>query len=321
MSDAPIVTVTDTQIIYRASALGMCKRALYAARMRENPMSPPPALQRVFDQGHELEAGILYALAKDEGWVIDPDSEQRTLEISITETGGREVVVRGHVDAVGFNPLADDQTPMPIDAKAFSQSTLDKFLTEGINAFPHYAWQMSFYALAMDTESFCMPLWNKDENNLTVKVFHSLPYDQNDIFHRIAEIEVLAAESDRIPYDAVDCLGTWGCPFRYLHDEKEVGTLDERLAQQVEKYWALSNEIKTLETRKKDLAKLLIEILNKDDDLRHFKNAIYSVNLVSNPKRLNIKAIKELIVDAGLDINDYYTPGEGLSLRVKKAGE
>jgi hypothetical protein len=312
MSDAPIVYTDNNNIYYRASALGSCLRALWAARSNFTPKPPPPALQKVFDEGHFLEPTIL-ALLVSRGWKIWAPQKEVTLHVG-TIASGQQLYVIGHVDALGQRPT--DPTFMPVDAKAFSQSTMDSFLGNGIASFPHYAWQQSVYAIALGREQFCLPLFNKETEELTIKVYDSLPYNYEDIQDRVFMVEGLY-ESTTDP-TTIDCPGSWGCPFHYLHDAASVDSLSAEQQQMALTHLALKRKIDTLSTARSTIGSALQSSLNYSDGLRTFNGEGVQVTVVSNPKRFNQQKAKEVLTQKGEDVNDYYIESDGESIRVKE---
>lgn len=323
MSDSPIVHVDHDaeKIYYRASSLGSCSRRLLAARQGLAPVPPPAALQKAFDEGHELEASILYDLVKTYGWEIKEGSQQAECSISIGwNEDGYELVVVGHVDALG-RPYGAYEKWMPIDAKAFAQSTFDQFQANGIRSFPHYYYQQNAYAVGFDATQYCLPLWNKDKKQMgAVRVFDVDPDEAYELIcGKVWEIENLV--KDRIPVTNVDCPGTWGCPYPYLHDSKPVDQLSPDLIDRVEAYTALKRKIDALTTARKAIGDALLSDLQGEGDASTFVGGGFTVSLVNNPKRLNTQKVKELLTEAGLPLEDYYTPGEGVSMRIKENGE
>jgi hypothetical protein len=311
LSDAPAVQLSDNCIIYRASALGSCIRRMVAARRGFDPKPPPAKLQAAFDEGHALEPVILNLLA-ERGW--DLKNPQAEVEFGVgTNPQGQRLIVRGHVDAMGRPPTGGMW--MPVDAKAFAQSTYDNFFATGINAFPHYSWQQSVYAHATYSRSFCLPIFNKDDGQLNVKVFHTIPHSIRDIKDRIDTIENLA--TSQADFSSITCPASWGCPYDYLHDHKPVETLPNELTQLVKNYIAVKRRIEAYSKARSVLADLIQSGLPQDGGTT-FRGEDAIVSLVSNSKRIDTQKVKELLVEAGLDPDEYYTPGQGQHIVVKE---
>lgn len=310
MSDAPAVQVTDDSVIYRASALGSCERRLLAARLGFDPKPPPAKLQAAYDEGHRLEPIILKRLEDDYHWVLEQHQAEMQLHLG-TGPDGRELYIVGHVDCLGTPPGGKHW--MPVDAKAFAQSTLQDFLAAGLLAFPHYAWQQSCYCEGFHTENFCLPLYNKDTDTMRVKVYDTHPYSYEDIQERVYHIEGLVKFADVIN---VPCSADWGCPYDYLHDRKPVDTLPDELAQLVRNYLTVKHKLDAYTKARSVLAELIQKGLPQDGTT--FRGEDATVSLVNNSKRIDTQKVKELLVEAGLDPDDYYTPGEGQHIVVKE---
>jgi hypothetical protein len=314
MSDAPTVAVSDGKVLYRASALGGCKRRLLAARLGYDPKPPPARLQQAFARGHELEPTILALLETNYGWTLESGSNQASMELHLgSGPDGRELYVVGHVDALGTPPGGTHY--MPVDAKAFAQSTMDSFLADGILAFPHYAWQQSAYCEGFGVNKFCLPLYNKDTKQLTVKVYETHPYSYDDIQARVYEIEELAAAHYDIT--TVQCDASWGCPYDYLHDVKTPDQLPEALTALVNNYLLASRKAAAFAKAKKVLADLIADGL-PDDGGTTFVGETATVSIVNNPKRMDTQKVKELLTEANLPLDDYYIQGEGTHITIKE---
>lgn len=315
--DSAVVTIDDKaqNIYYRASGLGGCPRRLWAARSKFDAKPPPAALQKAFDKGHELEPMIL-ALAEERlntkfTWY----QQETTLSLGVN-AAGQNLWVVGHVDAVYRSPNLGG---IPVDAKAFAQSTMNDFLANGIESFPHYAYQQSVYALGLNTTRFILPLYNKDTEELIIKQYDSLPVTREQITMKVLEIELAfenGSSSDDIPCDS-----SWGCPYSYLHDEKDDESLTSSDLETAIAYNRVSEKIKSLESAKSILGKRLLESLDYTDDLRKFTSPSVTVSVINNSKRFDQQRAKEYLTNAGEDIKTFYTPGTGqhITVSVNKA--
>jgi hypothetical protein len=317
MSDAPIVQVTNDRVVYRASAIGNCLRALCAARLSYNPQPPPPALQKAYDEGHKYEPIALAKLQQEHGWRLEGNSEQHEVILNLGITGGRRIDIVGHVDALGRPPGAPNF--MPIDVKSFSQTSVDDFL--GNSLFPHgYDWQQSVYALALGRDNFCLPLYNKDTGELTVKIYDTLPHTYEEIADRIAKIELFCASTPEL-VSSVECPSSWGCPYSYLHDAKPVAPIPVPALDLIPAYQIAKRKVDAFTEAKKILSDKILSNLPYDDYLRIFTGQGLILSVVNNSRRMNVQKIRELLVEAGLDPDDYYTPGEGVQLRLKEKSQ
>jgi hypothetical protein len=312
MSDRASVICTADRITYRASSFGYCIRRLVAARLGYDAKPPPARLQQAFDEGHELEPIILETLVEDYGWQLEQPQAEMSLHLG-TGPDGRELYIDGHVDALGTQPGGSHW--MPVDAKAFAQSTMDDFLASGLLAYPHYAWQQSAYCEGFGSDPFCLPLWNKATQQLTVKVYDTHPYTYDDIQERIYDIEERATAPEALT--DIECPGSWGCPYDYLHDARPVDRLPDELASVLSSYLLARRKAATYATAQKVLAGVIQKGL-PEDGTSTFEGEGATVSLVNNGKRINTQKVKELLTEAGLDPDDYYTPGEGKHITVKE---
>lgn len=305
MSDAPSVLVTDTRITYRASTLGSCLRRLLASRLGMDATPPPESLQKVFDEGHVLEPVILQKLV-ELGWVLEPGSAQKEMNLHLGNNGTQELYLSGHIDALGTPPGGKHY--VPIDAKAFAQSTMDNFLGNGIEAFPHYAWQMSAYCEGFGTNGFAMPLYNKATKELTVREFPSHPYSYEDIQNRIYTIEEYAA--DHVSVMSLPCPQDWGCPYAYLHEGRSVDAIPDAATPLLDSYLLAKRKRDTYAKAVDALAGSILKVLPYTDDLRSFSRAGITISVQSAGRRMNTQKVKELLVQAGLDVDEYYTESD-----------
>jgi hypothetical protein len=304
MSDAPIVAITDTSITYRASAIGSCLRKLWFARNGYTPKpSTPPQTRIAFAQGHLLEAGILQQL-ENQGWKLY--NRQAQIKFEVGRILDRTVYVIGHVDAIG----AYQGEMSVVDAKALADSSDSRLLTEGLEAFPHYVWQQSAYCVGAGVNSFCLAIYNKDTKKFRAVRYMTPPRTKSQICDRIMSVE-LATEPP-------PCTNDFPCEFFHLHDAPEKGVLTPNQLELVGKYNDLRTKLDNLRTLQVAVADELLADLPYTDSERSFAGDGYSVTVTNNPKRLDQKKVKELLEKAKLDISTYYTPGEGVHLRVTK---
>jgi hypothetical protein len=246
------------------------------------------------------------------GWILGSPQKELTLHVGWNEQE-QSLILRGHVDAMGIPPF--NTKAIPVDAKAFSSSTMARFLAEGIDRFPHYSYQQSGYALAAGTESFCLALYNKDTDELTIKVYDSLPITYEDIQSKIFQVEALVAGGD--PTDA-PCSSDWGCPYSYLHDAKAVDSIPDESIPLLENYLTAKKKVDTYKKVMEVLKGQIIPTIPYDDELRTFTSPICTITVKDNPKRMNTQKVKELLTEAGLDIDEFYTPGEGVQMVIKE---
>ena len=290
-------------------------RALYAARLGYTPQAPPAVLQAAFDKGHELEESILAKVHNDYHWTLD--GFQQPVEMHVgTNEAGQELYLVGHVDCVGQPPGGPHY--MPVDAKAFAQSTMDNFNRHGIGSFPHYSWQGCSYAVCLGIEKFALALFNKDTEELEIRVFdtNELGIGYDTIQNRIFQVELYAQQ--QLDVTAIECPGDFGCKFAYLHDVKENGEIPDEIIALARNYHTVNEKIKAYEGVKKILAGQVIEGLPYTDDLRTFRGDGLTVTVKSNGGRLDQQKIRALLTEAELDIQEYWVEGEGVHIVVKE---
>jgi hypothetical protein len=218
------------------------------------------------------------------------------------------------VDSLGTPPGGTHY--MPVDAKAFAQSTMDEFLSSGILAYPHYAWQQSAYCEGFSCNKFCLPLWNRDTSQLTVKVYDTHPFSYEEIQDRIFDIEDLASKAT--PIGDIPCPASWGCPYDYLHDVKGVDTLPEAAESLLVGYLIARKKIETYQKAREVIGDLILKALPEDQATSTYQGIRATVSLVKNAKRIDTQKVKELLVEAGLNPDDYYVPGVGKHIVVKE---
>lgn len=326
VNDRPIVYLSPDNNIptYRASALGSCLRALWAARSGMEAKPPPDHMLKVFAQGTNLESTILDLLYNEHNFTFQDGGAQKTvtLDLHVELPSGtlEHVRVTGHVDQYGC--IADpalsnaDQLHFPIDVKAFAQSTVDNYRTKGLLAFPHYAWQQSVYALGLGHLKFYMPIYNKDTQRIEPWSLDPIaaPYDEQAIAERIALVESAFINST-IP----DCTLNYPCPFYYLHDdEKPTNTpLSPNVDALISARIKIDHKIAVLTTAKKTLS----DKISSQLPVGSFDSSLhpdYSISIIPNPDRFNTAAAKSVLLDAGVDITDseFVIKGVGNQLRV-----
>lgn len=241
--DGDIVQVDDDgRVIYRASAIGGCVKALAAVRMGYDTKPPPQQMLEVFARGHESEDRAINLLML-RGYEIT--SKQREVELPITDM----ISVVGHIDG-----LIDYESSV-VEIKSQSQDEWDSFNQRGFEArlFPKYRWQFSVYRHALQ-----MPLilvrYNRATAELDIQtVDDSLLYSVDEIGQRVTQIESIAATMvlpDECPMD-------YPCPVYYLHPEDEREQLGEEVDALIRQYRA-GQKMERLGKQKREDAKMLL---------------------------------------------------------------
>jgi len=204
--------------VYRASGAGSCLRALVASMLgyRESRSQyAETILQDAAKEGNLHEGAILAELA-EMGHKIE--GRQDLLETTVLP----KVVLRGHVDGVGFPPRARNNRGY--EAKTMSKEVFRKFTrpADMMQAFlsgdwDRYAWQLSIYMHMLDMP-FIYAVKNRDSGKLIVEEITRPPVEWRTIKRRIIQAEKWALKDELPPCDVASG-EKFFCPFPALHDE------------------------------------------------------------------------------------------------------
>lgn len=248
--EGDIVVVSGEDVLYRASSLGSCTRALAAARQELEPYRGPlPSnIAGTFQLGHETEeVGVRWF--EHRGWNVTG----RQLEVTVQLTGRIRIV--GHIDCLVSRgePERVDLTVVDVkrqnDEEWAKQSIVESWL------WPKYKWQFSSYQVATG-----MPLAVQrvnDKGEVKLEVVEDL-YGRVDLLRRVLEVEQLASsELKKLKCDRDD----FPCPYwSVLHDRE---TWEERedteLADLALHYKRLGVEIDPLARRRAEIRAQLIK--------------------------------------------------------------
>lgn len=209
----------DGKIVYRASSLGACDRALVALARGMKPAPHPQWFQEVLDEGNKYEDTIRQMWA--EKMPLDkPMVFVDQVELELTVLPG--IVIRSHVDDVATN----GELAYLREYKKFRDSTWPKFMSQGVECGANYPWQVSamWHALVQDgyeVECDFVAGHLVDDEIIEVEGKHLLspPLPLKAIIKKIARVERLIDEG----FDPmeVDCIKSYPCGFWKLHDEDE----------------------------------------------------------------------------------------------------
>lgn len=237
----PAVVVTGEGVVYAASSLGSCTRALAAARQELEPYrgALPENIARTFALGHEAEEyGKKWF--RDRGWTVGDEQKEVTLELT-----GRIKVV-GHID---FTVDKRSSSLSVIDTKRQSDEEFAKQSIKDSWLWGKYEYQFNAYMLA--TGLFLTVQRVNDAGD--VKLENLEPsLTKHDILRRVLDVEALAGvelkgrECDRQDFP---------CPyFRVLHDKEDIREVEDAdLANVAIHYNLLGIEIAELQDRRKIL--------------------------------------------------------------------
>ena len=211
----PITYVEDDgTIVYRASAIGVCRVALIASRLGIDPAGTPDQVREAAAQGVELEDVALGRLLLG-GWELEQG--QRLVEREVPLSSGATALVRGHVDSIG-DPR-DGGGPVVVEVKSRSERDFARLVAEGLAAIPEsHQWQMSAYAHALGLERVAyVAISRANPADLHVLLL-PVPVPWTDIEARVAEVEEAVAWGE-LPVCHGKSDGTW-CSYYHLHEAR-----------------------------------------------------------------------------------------------------
>lgn len=248
MDQPPIVYEDDNgSIVFRASAVGNCTKALIAAYMEFEPVQPPQWIKEKMDESGRLEDYIVELANREISGVPHKPytPSQRTVEHWF-EYEGVPVVIRGRIDGM------DMEDPIPLEIKALGQSMWDDWKRGRFDNFPAYADQATAYWWG------CSALWggaiphmhyavyNKDTGELDLQKLERPPSNivqlQDKCKHVIEE-----GESGELP-ESCD-KESFICPFVYLHEDTTSEIDDED--DEAELFNALCHQYKEADAEEK----------------------------------------------------------------------
>lgn len=252
--DRPPVYEVNGRAFYRASSLSLCTKALVAIRLGFQTMSPPPFMQVKFQEGHDAEPKILRMVERDHGVRISTMQEP----IAPIEVGTS--LITGTMDALGAH---DFHGACVIEAKAFAQSTWDKWHAQHWDAFPYYAWQVAIYHHATEGLPVAFSVYNKETGELDVTWVTEPLVSLAKIKAKVATVEALAKKGD--PPESCDSK-SWPCPTYYLCDQREVVLAlgDARLNALATEFKAADEDLKRVKAVREKARELLLEAVGPD---------------------------------------------------------
>lgn len=196
--------------VYRASALGLCLRALTAAR-QGCPPCPPGAKQAAdLQAGIDYETVAYYKLRKA-GYEISREQE----EIDLPAGPGR--VLRMHIDGVADRITPDGLECTVLEIKSLAPSTFKAWQRGRFQSFPSWGYQMGAAMIATGREGL-MCVADRSTGIWGIHGCAMPPILMGEMCDRIADVERLAAVGTLPP-----CPATFPCPYFYLHDHNISG--------------------------------------------------------------------------------------------------
>lgn len=299
MVDTPIAYTEGKKTVIRASAIGGCTKALVAARMGYQGVSPPGWLQGKFDESSELEWEVGERAQESIGYPVMRPEESRGAGL-VEWSVGKNIVVRGHVDgwvAVGW--------PYQVfEAKALGKDLFGKWKSKGMEAFPYYAAQLTVYMKALETGAYFVVL-NKDTGEVDWEFFEKEEYP-----YSLGELRVKAlavAKEEDLP-EVCDVDMGIVCPFPYLHTngDEEGEEMWDKLRTLAEEYHEVREKAKWYEERKKEIGKEIKSQLDEEG----VEKAIGDGVSVKKVKQTRKKWLEKKMREDGIDPDEYREPYE-----------
>jgi hypothetical protein len=306
----PAVYVEENNVIYRASAIGGCLKALWAARSGLDRQPLPQVVQQGMDEGTALEPVILNLLYEDHGFTFGYQGQQFQVELNLGAWNGKTLIVRGAFDEIG---APAGQPHRPIDVKALGEDDVRALRIKGITSKPRYAWQQSVYAHGYGAPAVYMPIFHKGTWKIESWSLQPIPpaYTVDQIRDRVLQVEEAFAEG-KMPDQ---CPADYGCAYPFLHDQNISNELEEAPALLARASIKFAKRIDALTIARKIINDKLKGELSSD-----VKYTIdgYTVSVFGNPNRFNVDLAKRILTEAEIEWEtdpEFWIPGEGTQIR------
>lgn len=303
MDGAAVQVAPDGTILYRASALGSCTKALIAARLEYEPLPPPKEVAARFRRGHEVEDEVNKLLRHDGYFLHDLQGEVR---LPISE----KIAVVGHLD--GKRRQTGAWEIRGYDVKSQNRAAWDDFDRNGWESgfFPKYKWQFSAYKLATGLEfDLIRALVNEDDKLVHIEV-SEVPnwYTIEEVRARVLEVE--AASLSGVLPDYCDHRD-FPCPYFYLPSHGEVEgeryVLDDESVDILAREYKDADKDEAAAKGRKVAARSALRTAAGDNKKivtpRGTKVTFYEIK---GRKKLDLAKVAK----AGIDLAEYQTVGE-----------
>lgn len=202
--DRANVYVEGDRVVYRASAVGGCVRALTAARLGYDPLPFDDAAEQRMAEGVLHEPAVVSWL-EEHGWTVT--DEQREVEVSV----GDRLVIRGHIDGIGHRSSKERRV---VEIKAMGDDVFKEWVGRGFEANQRYAHQLSVYMAGLGMPGL-MAVKNRNTGEVHLTEVDDAPVAVAVLKTRVARVEAIARSGE---FPDCDSVQKWGCPYRYLHD-------------------------------------------------------------------------------------------------------
>lgn len=293
MDGAIVQSTPDGKILYRASGLASCTKALVAARLGFEPLPPPPEVAARFREGHDHEDLIVRWLAERGTEVVD---REMAVELRVTD----KVSVVGHIDGRTRNRDG------VVEMKSQSQDAWDDFARRGWESgfFPKYKWQVSVYIQALKASYLKLVRKNRNTGEHRIEIVWEPFYSVADIRARVLRVEALArAQEPPSTCDQKD----YPCPYVYLHEGSgEVELLDDPAIDLLAReYSEAATEEKLAKSRKESIRKAL-HAAAKGGKLQTVTGTKVTFYSAKNPPQVDKQRLNEVLKDRGETVEDNY---------------
>lgn len=249
------VTLRDGLVIYNASSLGSCVRALMAARVGFPPQPWPEVTKGYFEEGRVNEPRIIEVLERA-GWEITHTGEGQ-LELDLPVMEG--VIVRCHPDGLA---RARSGKEYVLEVKSFGKPNLERLNAQGLPGFPRYAWQTSVESAVTGLPCLFVVGDKTTEPIETSENVFPTSYTREQIIERVLLIESMARKEGLPPCDVSD----YPCPFFYLHEDQDKESWDGMAALEAlgQAYVEARDVVKMAETKRSEAGGTIKSLLERD---------------------------------------------------------
>lgn len=206
----------DTKkVVYRASGLGTCTRALVAARQGYEAAEPDSQADTYMGEGVLHEDHVLKRMERDGEWEIRGRAQEEIeLEVKDTVTKDYKVVIRGHIDEIARN--TENGFDHLVEVKTMSESRFRQWQKNGFRDFPGYALQFSTYMIELDMPGVFV-VKNRNTGEVVWTVYEEPPVSKIELATLVSTVELLATQGELPPCDDKE---SWYCKFSYLHESR-----------------------------------------------------------------------------------------------------
>ncbi len=252
----PAIYQEGDQWVIRGSSLGMCPLRV-AQRGIGRVEEVHDRVRMAWRLGHEHET-IVKGRLRARGYVIE--GEQNTIELKV----GPNTILRGHTDADRclLEVPGLGQVDCVLEVKSMNPHHYETWLARGVEGFPHYAKQISFYSLALG-KPILYAVQCKEDLRLSLQFYADPPCSmvelQTDVLRIMGMITQLRAGA-RLTCDQHE-EETFACPFDDLHVDppaRVCGKVDDpEMEARAHRYRELGEQISWLKKEQDEIKRQL----------------------------------------------------------------